>query len=858
MTPERWCQIKSVFDDLTERPPEERESWLRERCGADEDLRREVLSLIESDRDAGSGFLDSPLLDGDSGGSLASHSLGAYRLLRRIGRGGMGSVYLAVREDDQFRRRVAVKAVRPELVGKSAMRRFRNERQTLAALDHPGIVKLLDWGLGDEEVPYLVMEYVEGERIDRFCDERKLPLAERLRLFQAVCAAVHYAHQNLVVHRDLKPTNILVTPEGVPKLLDFGIAKLLKAEYASQTVGLTRTEMQPMTPEYASPEQILGRPITTATDVYSLGVLLYRLLAGQHPFQEKTESVHELETAVCDASPRRPSSVAASNPSWPFAGDLDNIVLMAMRKEPQRRYPSVEHLSEDIRRYLENRPVMACRDTLAYRFSKLLRRHLVAVATSAGAAMLLVAATVLSMWYAGQARFEKERAERRLQDVRRLAEFILYDFDDALQSGPTGARKEAVGRGLEALNRLAAESPDAALQRDLIEGYIRIGDVQGNLYSSNLGDLAAAKENYSRAADIAGALGRANPNDRRTQRDLARVKQKLGDILALQGDFPAALAQYDAQLKLLETMPHDADPQTLRDLTAAYGKKAFTRYEAGELAASMADYRQHLMLAEQLVRLQPDNIENRRSFAKGSLRAGEVHASCGDTQTAEETIRKGLAVLEDLAASAPANALARRDLASGRIILGDVLAGAGRRAEAIAEYRKGVELTEALHRGDPRNKLYQRDLYLASGFLSIALADSGRNQEAAALMQGALALAGALADQPHASQDDHRNYAWLLLEAREPALKDPARARLHAEKASAMTDGRNPAVLHTLALAYHATGALTQAILTEEKALALVPPARDGRCIPHLWKELDRTLARFRAVSASGPAPAKD
>jgi tetratricopeptide (TPR) repeat protein len=211
----------------------------------------------------------------------------------------------------------------------------------------------------------------------------------------------------------------------------------------------------------------------------------------------------------------------------------------------------------------------------------------------------------------------------------------------------------------------------------------------------------------------------------------------------------------------------------------------------------------------------------------------------------------------DLAASGPANVQTRRDLASGHIILGDVLAGAHKREEAIAEYRKGLEITHALYRSDPRNKLYQRDLYLASGFLSIALAASGREQDAAVQMQRALELAGALADQPQASQDDHRNYAWLLLEARGLELKSPVRARLHAEKAAAMTDARNPAVLHTLALAYQATGELAQAIRTEEKALALVPPVRDGLCVPHLWRELDRTLAQFKAGSASGAVQAK-
>src|SRR5260221_732691 len=238
---------------------------------------------------------------------LMGRTIGSYKIIRHIGRGGMGSVYLAERSDDQFRRQVAVKAVNPELVDAGILRRFHNERQTLAALDHPNIIKLLDGGTTEDGAPYLVMDYVEGQTIDEYCNSRKLSTTERLQLFRIVCRAVTYAHQNLVVHRDLKPSNILITPDGTPKLLDFGIAKLLKAEYASSSA-VTRTDVRPMTPEYASPEQVLGQPITTASDIYALGVLLYRLLTGVHPYQLKTQSALELELAICQTEPERPST----------------------------------------------------------------------------------------------------------------------------------------------------------------------------------------------------------------------------------------------------------------------------------------------------------------------------------------------------------------------------------------------------------------------------------------------------------------------------------------------------------------------------------------------------------------------
>jgi serine/threonine protein kinase/tetratricopeptide (TPR) repeat protein len=858
MTPERWRQVKSLFDGIVERAPEERDAFLSMACGSDEELRHEIIALLKSDSTVGDSLFERPLLNALPEDSLPGRSLGPYRLLRRIGHGGMGSVYLAVREDDQFHRRVAIKAVKPELVSEHAMRRFQNERQTLAALDHPNIVKLLDWGTSEDGIPYLVMDYIEGERIDQFCDGRKLPVADRLRLFLTVCAAVHYAHQNLVVHRDLKPSNILVTPQAVPKLLDFGIARLLKAEYACQTVGITRTEMQPMTPEYASPEQILGRPITTATDVYSLGVLLYRLLTHQHPFRLKTHAVLELERAICETEPEKPSLAAARRGEFSrrLGRDLDNIVLMAMRKEPQRRYASVEHLAEDIRRHLTNMPVTACGDTLTYRLGKFVRRHRAAVAASALGVLALMGSTILSIGYARTARAESERAERRFQDVRRLAEFILYDFDEAIRSGPTSARKGIVSKGLDALDRLSQESPDESLKRDLIEGYLRIGDLQGNLYGPNLGDLEGARENYQKALDMAQALYRRHGDDRTVRRDFARANQKLGEILALRADHRAALGQYGKALEAFEKMAaaNISDVQAMRDLLAVYERIGHTRYQLGNLTEALNDYDRYLSVAGKLLANNPQDPEQRRALARGNVRAGEIRASCGNTDSGAQQIRTGLEALEDMAAADPTNVQARRDLASTYIILGDALAGGGRRTESIVNYRKGLRIAEALHREDPQDKQFQRNLYLVLGFLANVLSEAGRNYEAFQLMQRALRLASALADQPQASQDDHRNYAWLLLTTGSDALKDNFRAKQHAERAVAMTSSKDAAVLHTLALAHEAVGDLPQATLTEEKALALVPPVRSGGCNPHLWRELDSTLDRFRA-KAAGETP---
>jgi serine/threonine protein kinase len=377
MDPGRWEQLKRLFASALEREPHERSAFMEEVCSGDQDLRAELESLIanyENTAPQSPGSTIEAFPD-----AMIGRRLGAYQIIRRHRHGGMATIYLAARADDQYHKCVAVKILNQIISSGEMLRRFRNERQTLAALDHQHIVKLIDAGVTDDGMPYLAMDYVEGLPIDEYCDAHRLSLRERLQLFRTVCQAVHYAHHNLVLHRDLKPGNILVTAEGTPKLLDFGIAKLLNPAFAAQTV-ITQTNMRPMTPEYASPEQVRGEPLTPSSDIYSLGVVLYELLTGHLPYRLKCQSATELEKVICDEEPERPSTAVTHAELSPFSttrthtpeevcrsrneqrpeslsrhlhGDLDNIVMMALRKEPHRRYASVEQFSEDIRRYLE-------------------------------------------------------------------------------------------------------------------------------------------------------------------------------------------------------------------------------------------------------------------------------------------------------------------------------------------------------------------------------------------------------------------------------------------------------------------------------------------------------------------------
>jgi serine/threonine protein kinase len=442
MTPEKWQRIDQLFDAALEFEPPNRAAFLAAACAEDTELRREVESLLAAIEASGD-FIELPLMTAadDAAVSLAGQSLGPYRLLREIGRGGMGVVYLATRADDEYKKQVAIKLIQPGPPNKDLLRRFRRERQILASLEHPNIARLLDGGTTAQGVPYLAMEYIAGTPITQYCDEQKLSITERLKLFRRVCAAVQYAHQNLIIHRDLKPGNILVTADGEVKLLDFGIAKLLDTD-SGPVASNTTSGLHLMTPEYASPEQIRGEPITTTSDVYALGVVLYELLTGHYPYRFKDRSLPEIIRVICEQEPEPPSraisrvethtedngrSQTTISPETVsrtregkldklrarLRGDLNDISLMALRKNPQQRYRSVEQLSEDIRRHLEGKPVLARKATLAYRAGKFIQRYKTGVAAAAIILVILLGGIIATLRQASIAR-QLVREKRRV------------------------------------------------------------------------------------------------------------------------------------------------------------------------------------------------------------------------------------------------------------------------------------------------------------------------------------------------------------------------------------------------------------------------------------------------------------
>jgi serine/threonine protein kinase len=839
VTPDRWRQIKRVFDEAVACEPGSRESFVREASAGDDDLYQEVVSLLGSYETSGS-FFEEPMVARAAAAvgadAMIGRTFGVYKIVREIGRGGMGSVYLATRADDQFRRRVALKAIKPELADDHTLRRFHNERQTLAVLDHPNIIKLLDGGQSDDGLPYLVMDYVEGQPIDEYCDSHKLTVPERLGLFRTVCAAVHYAHQNLVVHRDLKPANILITPDGTPKLLDFGIAKLVRPEYLAQGMGMTRTRLQPMTPKYASPEQVLGQPITTASDIYALGVILYELLTDQHPFERQGHSELEMERAIADLDPEKPSVAVThsgnttevvlqrfreSRPeqlSRRLSGDLDAIVLMAMRKEPQRRYASADHLAEDVRRHLEGLPVLARKGTARYRLGKFVRRHWMGVAAGA----VVTVSLVTSAWIAERGLL---RERRMFESLRQFDSFIVNDLDNQMKLGATPARRAVLAKAVESLDRLARESAgDPRLQQDLITAYIKMGDVLGNLFVANLGDRTAAEANYRKALALAESLGKPQ---------VAATYLKLGDVQANRKD---ALERYRKALEAYRSM-NDAERPTQNGIMGALGKIGLTQEQIGDTAGALETYRAWMEYARAHKRAS--------AVALCQERIAYFSAIEGQPDGAEESAKAALHYYEEV--ESPQRP---RNVAKGYKTLAEVQKRIGKTAAALASVVQSLKITSDLLADDPKDRQQQIDYEQALLLEIELLATGGQTDREREETVRALRFIKPVVEQPDASDYQIQGYAWLLVTTPFPDFQDRAAALRFAKAVVAMTREADPGALDVLARAYDKNGDAARAAEAEGKALALLPAVAAGARPSELRSMLETNLRKFQAGAA--------
>ena len=760
MTTDPYERVKEVFAEAIALPPEEWPSFLDHACAADAGLRHEVEALLaahlEPDialRDVVAGVA-ADLVSGHA--AARNRTIGPYRIVREIGRGGMGVVYEAEREE--FHQRVAIKLLPGGPQNAATVERFRQERSILAGLEHPYIARLLDGGVTAEGELYFVMEYIEGQPITDYCRTKKLPVASRLLLFAKVASAVQYAHQNLVVHRDLKPGNILVAEDGTPKLLDFGIAKLLREQQTPSLIEpLTRTGVHLMTPEYASPEQVTGAAITTATDIYSLGVVLYELLTGRRPFQLEKRLLHEVERIICQEEPTKPSTAVTAEEAVTagegrperlrrrLAGDLDNIVLMALRKEPNRRYASVGQFSEDIQRFLDGHPVLAQKDTFRYRARKFLRRHAWAAATVAGLFLLLAAGIVTTSWEARianhqrvraetqermtesqraiavsqrqEADLQRARAERRFNDVRRLANSFLFEFHDAITglAGSTPARRLVVTKALEYLELLSKDAgTDPTLQSEIAAAYERTGDILGG-NEANLGDHAGALESYRHALTIRETLAGTHASADAGQR-ISGTLLRIGDVLRTRGETRQAIDTYNRALADSQTLAPDSKDLDVRRNICMLNERLGEIFAAsGETVRAVGHFRKALERGRILVAENPRNREVQSDLTLFHKALGSALQVTGDTKGAFGEYQSALAIHTKLAAADSDNAELQRGFVVLWLELGNVLgspytANLGDPAGALKYFHLAVPLAAKLASADPKNISAQNDL----------------------------------------------------------------------------------------------------------------------------------------------------
>ena len=655
MTAERWKQIKTVYQRASETAPEKRDALISEICGDDFDLRCEIKSMLQF-QNACEDFIEVPVFD------LAAKRLPQeevlpvgeqienYRIVREIGRGGMGVVYLAERFDGLFDRRVALKIIKRGMDSDAILKRFMMERQILAALDHPNIARLLDGGTTERGLPYFVLEYVEGLPVHRFCNEKNLNLDEKLKLFRKICEAVAYAHQNLVVHRDLKPSNILVNQKGEPKLLDFGIARLLHAEASGETA-LTETGKRMLTPEYASPEQLNGERITTQSDVYSLGVLLSKLVGSPAPGVGNSKSITENLT-----DDRQSTQIRRQGTN----GDLKAILQTALREDIEKRYSSVEQLSDDIRRYLEGLPVSARKDSFAYKAAKFVYRNQSAVFASAFVVLALLAATAFSIRQMRRANAAQIRAEQRFNDVRKLANAVVFDYHDKIEnlSGSTEVRGLMLKDSLRYLDSLAQESSgDAGLSGEIGAAYLKIGDAQGKPFAANAGDTGGALESYRKAEQVFLKLMQTDAENREFQVNLSRAWEGIGKIQTRQLEVDEAIElhrkSFVAREKLLNENPSDNSlrellAETLINLGDAIGVKAGQLSDQSDfqtvenlILESLEIFRRALAL-RQTVAAENQSAENLRRLAIVWQRIGFRLVNTGERRNDETFLHEGL------------------------------------------------------------------------------------------------------------------------------------------------------------------------------------------------------------------------
>ena len=738
MQPEQAERVAEIVERALESEADERRPLIVDLCRGDADLRTEVDSLLRFEEKARV-FIEMPAFEvaakiiADENGKLnPGERLGNYKIVSLLGEGGMGEVYLA--EDTTLSRRVAIRLLKPGRGAANIIRRFRQKEQMLAGLTHLNIAWLYGAAITPTGIPYLVVEYVEGPRLDHYCRDQALSIQERLALFRKVCAAVAYGHQHLILHRNIKPANIRIGADGEPKLLDFGIARPL--DTATSTIAEQTLAARTIS-EYVGPEQVRGEKMTTASDVYSLGVILYQLLTQQCPYGGTRRHPGELAPAIIGQEPTKPSTaISLARPdstedSRLLHGDLDHIILKALRKQPVRRYASVAEFSEDIHRHLVGLPVIARSDTLGYRSGKFVKRQPVAVMAAALLVLSLIGGIIATAWQAHRADQRRELVEQRFNDLRQLADSLMVEIRDSLKNLPSQ-------------------------QRDLATAHETTGDTQGNVSSTNPGNKEDALASYQKGSDSRGQL-KDDKATTETQMQIGRGIRAVGDLLAQKGDINGTIDKYRSSLSIFEKLSaaHPGDQSVQDELARAYEILGDSLDGAQRSEERLKIYQSALSIRQSLLAQQPDDATLRRGAGLDFLKVGG--AADAKTPEAAENVRHGIVMLETLSTQDPSNDSAYREVGYGYYQLGQTLIAGGDVAGALESRRKAFDVRQRMAERDPKNAQFQFDLAVSHRDLSEALTAAGESGSALDHAQQALSILAQLSAADPTNVLYHRN-----------------------------------------------------------------------------------------------------
>ena len=726
---ERWQRVKQILDQALESPEEQRKQVIEDLCAGDPVLSQEVNEYLTYTDRAEDLLGDESLEDELAADTILPTHAGPYRIEREIGRGGMGIVCLARRDDGEYERVVALKLIKGSGRRGKLAKLFWRERQILARLDHPNIARLLDGGTAENGQAYYAMEFIDGEPLDRYREHHQLSLRDKLRLFLAICSAVSYAHRNLVIHGDLKPKNVLVTPDGTPKLLDFGVARILAG--GVQTEATTR---MPFTPTYASPEQIRGEQLTVATDVYSLGVLLYELLSGRYPYGTRQNNAAAMR-AFLEQAP-----IPLWQQSRDIPSDLENIVMMALRKEPERRYATVDDFARDIQAFLDGFPVQAAPDTFFYRFGKFSRRNKYAM-IAVGAAIAAVAISVIIILQ------EKRQAETRFQQLRSLAHSVVFELDDAIQDlpGSSHARELLISRGLQYLNGLAgSRGKNPGLTFELAQAYMKIGSAQGDMQEANVGDEAGAFASYTKARNLLLDLRASQPQNRDVELALALVDEHIASLAPRTGHGKAEDLRKESVVLFEDIARTSNNSADLKNLALAHFYLALAKTDDGGYQQALPVWQQAYADYQALSLRDHNTAEDQRNMGLVEKHIASVYFALGNYTASLDYDRKAAATDENRLAEHPQNPTASMDLSFDLVELGWCLHELGQEYDSDSAFARAIQLRRQVAAQDPNDFHARSELESALRIAGVAKCQVGDLHDATVLIQEAANTGNAL------------------------------------------------------------------------------------------------------------------